>query len=152
MKTIWIASRIGHSLRQKTPKERKLYSCVDPNGHKGNHQTPSLHLVQQCPTVIPSPCQINCVKRSGFSAYCRALPTALHVFCVYLTTGIIFRHKMNWLVSIAETEWPVQGGAGVITPHTVRPRARRCPSEKRPGTHCTGGWVALRAGLDGSGK
>ena len=23
------------------------------------------------------------------------------------------------------------------------------PSEKRPGTHCTGGWVGLRVGLDG---
>jgi len=26
------------------------------------------------------------------------------------------------------------------------------PSGKRPGTHCTGGWVGPRAGLDGWGK
>ena len=26
------------------------------------------------------------------------------------------------------------------------------PPEKTPGTHCTGGWVDLRAGLDGCGK
>ena len=26
------------------------------------------------------------------------------------------------------------------------------PSGKRPGTHCTGGWVGPRAGLDGCGK
>jgi len=46
----------------------------------------------------------------------------------------------------------VQGGAGGITPHTVGPRAGRCTSVKRHGTHCTGGWVGLRAGLDWSGK
>ena len=26
------------------------------------------------------------------------------------------------------------------------------PPGKRPGTHCTGGWVGPRAGLDGGGK
>jgi hypothetical protein len=26
------------------------------------------------------------------------------------------------------------------------------PPGKRPGTHCTGGWVGPRAGLDGCGK
>ena len=26
------------------------------------------------------------------------------------------------------------------------------PPGKRPGTHCTGGWVGLRAGLDGCEK
>ena len=26
------------------------------------------------------------------------------------------------------------------------------PSRKRPGTHCTGGWVGIRAGLDGCGN
>ena len=26
------------------------------------------------------------------------------------------------------------------------------PPRKRPGTHCIGGWVGLRAGLDGCGK
>jgi hypothetical protein len=26
------------------------------------------------------------------------------------------------------------------------------PPGKRPGTHCTGGWVGRRAGLDGCGK
>jgi hypothetical protein len=26
------------------------------------------------------------------------------------------------------------------------------PPEKRPGTHCIGGWVGPRAGLDGWGK
>ena len=26
------------------------------------------------------------------------------------------------------------------------------PSAKRPGTHCIGGWVGARAGLDGCGK
>jgi hypothetical protein len=46
----------------------------------------------------------------------------------------------------------VQGGAGGITPHTVGSRAGRCTSEKRTGTHYTGGWVGLRAGLEGSGK
>ena len=35
IKIVWIASHTGHSLRQKTPKERKLYSCVDTNGAQG---------------------------------------------------------------------------------------------------------------------
>jgi hypothetical protein len=26
--------------------------------------------------------------------------------------------------------------------------AALCPEERTPGTHCTGGWVGLRAGLD----
>jgi hypothetical protein len=26
--------------------------------------------------------------------------------------------------------------------------AALCPGERTPGTHCTGGWVGLRAGLD----
>ena len=26
------------------------------------------------------------------------------------------------------------------------------PGEKRPGTHCTGGWVGPKAGLNGCGK
>jgi len=26
------------------------------------------------------------------------------------------------------------------------------PLEKRPSIHCAGGWVGLKAGLDGSGK
>jgi hypothetical protein len=26
--------------------------------------------------------------------------------------------------------------------------AALCPGERTPGTHCTGGWVVLRAGLD----
>jgi hypothetical protein len=29
-----------------------------------------------------------------------------------------------------------------------RPRPRFTPGERTPGTHCTGGWVGLRAGLD----
>ena len=32
------------------------------------------------------------------------------------------------------------------------PRPGRFTHEKRPGTHCIGGWVGLRAGLDGCGK
>jgi hypothetical protein len=34
----------------------------------------------------------------------------------------------------------------------LAPRPGRMPPGKRPGTHCTGGWVGLRAGLDGCGK
>jgi hypothetical protein len=30
----------------------------------------------------------------------------------------------------------------------VTPRPRFSPGERTPGTHCTGGWVGLRAGLD----
>jgi len=37
-------------------------------------------------------------------------------------------------------EWVVNA-----TPRPLYPR-------ERPGTHCTGGWVCLRAGLDGYGK
>jgi hypothetical protein len=32
------------------------------------------------------------------------------------------------------------------------PRHRRFTPGKRPGTHCTGGWVSPMAGLDGCGK
>jgi hypothetical protein len=39
------------------------------------------------------------------------------------------RHKMGWVVSIT-------------------PRPRFTPGERTPGTHCTGGWVGPRAGLD----
>jgi hypothetical protein len=35
---------------------------------------------------------------------------------------------------------------GVIGQHHA-PTAL-CPGERTPGTHCTGGWVGLRAGLD----
>jgi hypothetical protein len=31
---------------------------------------------------------------------------------------------------------------------SVTPRPRFSPGERTPGTHCTGGWVGLRAGLD----
>jgi hypothetical protein len=31
---------------------------------------------------------------------------------------------------------------------SVTPRQRFTPGERTPGTHCTGGWVGLRAGLD----
>jgi hypothetical protein len=31
---------------------------------------------------------------------------------------------------------------------SVTPRSRFTPGERTPGTHCTGGWVGLRAGLD----
>jgi hypothetical protein len=31
---------------------------------------------------------------------------------------------------------------------SVTPRPRFSPGERTPGTHCTGGWVSLRAGLD----
>ena len=30
------------------------------------------------------------------------------------------------------------------------PRSGRFTSQKRPGTHCTGGWVGLEASLDGN--
>jgi hypothetical protein len=30
----------------------------------------------------------------------------------------------------------------------VTPRPRFSPGERTPSTHCTGGWVGLRAGLD----
>ena len=32
------------------------------------------------------------------------------------------------------------------------PRLDRFTPGERPGTHCTGGWVGHRAGLDGCGK
>ena len=32
------------------------------------------------------------------------------------------------------------------------PRSGRFTPVERPGTHCIGGWVGLRAGLDGCGK
>ena len=32
------------------------------------------------------------------------------------------------------------------------PRPGRFTPQKRPGTHCTGGWVGPRAGVDGCGK
>jgi hypothetical protein len=31
---------------------------------------------------------------------------------------------------------------------SVTPRPRFTPGERTPGTHCTGGWVGPRAGLD----
>ena len=44
--------------------------------------------------------------------------------------------------------WPGHldgGGGGRTTPQPLYPR-------ERPGTHCIGGWVGPRAGLDGCGK
>ena len=37
---------------------------------------------------------------------------------------------------------------GWVVNATTRPHY----SQERPGTHCTGGWVGHRAGLDGCGK
>jgi hypothetical protein len=31
---------------------------------------------------------------------------------------------------------------------SITPRPRFTPGERTPGTHCTGGWVGPRAGLD----
>jgi hypothetical protein len=31
---------------------------------------------------------------------------------------------------------------------SITPRPRFTPGERTPGTHCTGGWVGSRAGLD----
>jgi hypothetical protein len=45
-----------------------------------------------------------------------------------------------------EGEW-APGGGGWSTP-----RPGRFSPGKTPGTHCTGGWVGLGAGLDGCGK
>jgi hypothetical protein len=35
---------------------------------------------------------------------------------------------------------------------SVLPRPRFTPGERTPGTHCTGGWVGPRAGLDTEGR
>jgi hypothetical protein len=40
------------------------------------------------------------------------------------------------------------GGRGGIAPTHSRPRPLFTPGESTPGTHCTGGWVGPRAGLD----
>jgi hypothetical protein len=35
---------------------------------------------------------------------------------------------------------------------SITPRPRFTPGERTPGTHCTGGWVGPRAGLDAEGR
>jgi hypothetical protein len=40
------------------------------------------------------------------------------------------------------------GGRGAIAPTHTHTRPRFSRGERTPGTHCTGGWVGLRAGLD----
>jgi hypothetical protein len=50
-----------------------------------------------------------------------------------------------WLLHLlnigVRTEWVV----------SITPRPRFTPGERAPGTHCAGGWVGPRAGLDGGG-
>jgi hypothetical protein len=41
---------------------------------------------------------------------------------------------------------PTQHYMGLVV--SVTPRPRFTPRERTPGTHCTGGWVGPRAGLD----
>jgi hypothetical protein len=35
---------------------------------------------------------------------------------------------------------------------SITPRPRFTPGERTPGTHCTGGWVGPRAGLDAEAR
>jgi len=42
----------------------------------------------------------------------------------------------------------LEGGEGLAS----RPGRSLSPPRGRPGTHCTGGWVGPRAGLDRCGK
>jgi hypothetical protein len=35
-----------------------------------------------------------------------------------------------------------------VTSMSVTPTSHFTPGERTPGTHCTGGWVSLKAGLD----
>jgi hypothetical protein len=55
------------------------------------------------------------------------------------------------------------GGRGGIAPThsrprhymgvvSITPRPRFTPGERTPGTHCTGGWVGPRAGLDADAR
>jgi hypothetical protein len=56
------------------------------------------------------------------------------------------------------TPWKALGGRGRTAPLnlgtrrgwvvSITPRPRFTPAERAPGTHCTGGWVGPRAGLD----
>jgi hypothetical protein len=76
----------------------------------------------------------------GYSAvYCcwnKAVPTTRHDAMkafrgdeVYLLLILDLGTRWGWVVSV--TPWP-----------------RFIPGERTPGTHCTGGWVGPRAGLD----
>ena len=56
-------------------------------------------------------------------------------------------HKLS--IYVASTQFKTSAlkmGVGVSTTH------RPLYSRERPGTHCTGGWVGPRVGLDGCGK
>jgi hypothetical protein len=52
------------------------------------------------------------------------------------------RGEEIWLLLIIDL------GTGWGEWSSVTPLPRFTPGERNPGTHCTGGWVGLRAGLD----
>jgi hypothetical protein len=56
------------------------------------------------------------------------------------------RGEEIWLLLIIDL------GTGWSEWSSVTPLPRFTPGERNPGTHCTGGWVGLRAGLDTEAK
>ena len=67
------------------------------------------------------------VKGSPYNRPLQALRMSKGIAYPFMTSAL----RCGWVVS--------------TTPRPLYPR-------KRPGTHCTGGWVGPRAGLDGCGK
>jgi hypothetical protein len=66
----------------------------------------------------------------------------------YLKSCAITRHEVAWAYrrySSYSFSTSALDGVWVVS---VTPRPRFVPGERTPGTHCTGGWVGLRAGLD----
>jgi len=64
-----------------------------------------------------------------------------------------FRHiKVTFTLQQAITTHRWRRGTAVLWLGCSTPRSSRFTPEKRTGTHCTGGWVGLGAGLDGCVK
>jgi hypothetical protein len=55
---------------------------------------------------------------------------------------------MSWAKAVPVHAMKALGGERSIAPTHSQPRPRFSPGERTPGTHCTGGWVGPRAGLD----
>jgi hypothetical protein len=82
---------------------------------------------------------------------------AINSLYVFLCEAFEVKNRPNPQSSIKSKAVPLHamealGGRGGIAPTqsvvSVTPRPRFTPGERTTGTHCTGGWVGPRAGLD----
>jgi len=101
-------------------------------------------------SLVPT-CQTAARRRKSRSQYRSPLVGKIHIF--YVKVKVNFTPKQSTKAQKGSSGitllffnfGAIWGGKSTPLPRPLYPR-------ERPGTHCIGGWVGPRAGLDGCGK